>query len=75
MKWVMKGVTVPGSDSSTEKHGGSGLGLGRISEGPEQPGLLKGLICFFHLSPHADRGGGGGSDGGGGGANNGGGFD
>ena len=69
MKWVMKGVTVPGSNSSTEKQGGSGLGFGRISEGPEQPGLFKGLFCFFHLSPHSDRGGGGG-----GGVNDGGGI-
>lgn len=58
MKWVMKGVTIPGSNSSTAKHSGSGLGLGKISEGPEQPGLFKGLTHFFHLSPHGDRGGG-----------------
>lgn len=80
----MKGVTVPGSNSPTEKLRGSGLGLGKISEGPEQPGLFKGLICFLHLSPLGDRGGGGGggiivggggSGGGGGGVNDGGGID
>lgn len=53
----MKGVTVPGSSSSTEKLSGSGLGLGKISGGPEQPGLFKGLSCFLHLSPLGDRGG------------------
>ena len=45
----MKGVTVPGSNSSTAKHSGSGLGLGKISEGPEQPGLRGSPIFSIFL--------------------------
>ena len=60
------------------------IGAWKVSEGPEQPGLFKGLICFFHLSPLGDRGGGGeggiivgggGSGGREGGVNDGGGID
>lgn len=56
MKWVMKGVTVPGSNSSTAKRVEVGWGAWKDLRGPEQPGLFKGSHPFFHLSPHGDRG-------------------